>query len=107
VERFAPGFRDLVLARHVVPARELEQYNPNCVGGGITGGGLSLWRTAMRPAPRWDPYATPIEGLYLCSASTPPGPAVHGMCGVHAAARALRKRFGIRTDPLRFVSRST
>jgi phytoene dehydrogenase-like protein len=106
VERFAPGFRDLVLARHVVSARELEQYNPNCVGGGITGGGLSLWRTAMRPAPRWDPYATPIEGVYLCSASTPPGPAVHGMCGVHAAARALRGRFGIRADALRLVSKA-
>ena len=107
VERFAPGFRDLVLARHVIPARALEEGNPNCVGGGITGGGLSLWRTAMRPARRWDPYATPIEGVYLCSASTPPGPAVHGMCGVHAAARALRRRFGIRSDPLRFVSEPT
>jgi phytoene dehydrogenase-like protein len=107
VERFAPGFRDLVLARHVMPASTLAQYNPNCVGGGITGGGLSMWRTAMRPAPRWNPYATPIEGVYLCSASTPPGPAVHGMCGVHAAASALRRCFGIRTDPLRFVSGST
>jgi len=104
VERFAPGFRDLVLARHVVPARALEEHNPNCVGGGFTGGGLSLWHTAMRPVPRRDPYVTPIEGVYLCSASTPPGPAVHGMCGVHAAARALRQCFGIRTDPLRFVS---
>jgi len=107
VERFAPGFRDLVLARHVAPAATLEEHSFNCVGGGITGGGLSLWRTAMRPAPRWDPYATPIEGAYLCSASTPPGPAVHGMCGLHAAARALRQRFGIRTDPMRFVSTRT
>jgi phytoene dehydrogenase-like protein len=102
VERFAPGFRDVVLARHVVSARALGEYNPNFVGGGITGGALSLRRlAAMTPAPRLDPYATPIEGVYLCSAATPPGPAVHGMCGVHAAARALRRRFGIRTDPLR------
>ncbi|MCU7820143.1 phytoene desaturase family protein [Kitasatospora sp. DSM 101779] len=103
IERFAPGFRDLVLARRVTPAVALEDHNPNYVGGSIMGGDLSLWRTAMRPVVRWDPYTTPLEGLYLCSASTPPGPAVHGMCGVHAAGRALRRRFGIRTDPLDLV----
>ena len=57
----------------------------------------------MRPVPRWDPYRTPIEGVYLCSASTPPGPAVHGMSGVHAAARVLRQVFGDRRDPLDLV----
>jgi len=104
VERFAPGFRDLGLARRVALAATLEEHSLNCVGGGITGGGLPLWRTTMRPALRWDPYATPIEGVNLCSASTPPGPAVRGMCGLPAAARALRQRFGIRTDLMRFVS---
>jgi phytoene dehydrogenase-like protein len=103
VERFAPGFRDLVLATRTVTAAELARYNPNYVGGDISAGALSLWRTVMRPVARWDPYATPLPGVYLCSASTPPGPGVHGMSGVHAARRALRQRFGIRTDPLDLV----
>ncbi|MGW4380391.1 phytoene desaturase family protein [Kitasatospora sp. NPDC004531] len=97
VERFAPGFRDLVLARHVVPAARLTRHSPNLVGGSIGGGPLSLWHTALRPTPRWNPYRTPLPGVYLCSSATPPGPAVHGMCGVHAARHALRDRFGIRT----------
>ncbi|MFE0462817.1 phytoene desaturase family protein [Kitasatospora sp. NPDC058965] len=100
VERFAPGFRDVVLARHVVPAAELGRHSPNCPGGSIGGGPLSLWHTALRPVPRPDPYRTPLPGVYLCSAATPPGPAVHGMCGVHAAHRALRQRFGIRPAAL-------
>lgn len=103
LERFAPGFRDLVLARHVVPAAGLAEHNPNYVGGDITGGALSLWQTAMRPVPGLDPYATPLPGVYLCSASTPPGPAVHGMCGLYAAGRVLRRRFGVTTDPLELV----
>ena len=104
IERFAPGFRDVVLARHVTTAQQVEAYNPNCVGGSITGGALSLWRAAMRPTVRWNPYATPLDHVYLCSAFTPPGPAVHGMCGMHAAQRALRREFGIRTDPLELVA---
>ncbi|WP_329503433.1 NAD(P)/FAD-dependent oxidoreductase [Streptomyces iakyrus] len=100
VERFAPGFRDLVLARHAIPAAGLADHNINYVGGDIAGGALSSWQTAMRPVPARDPYTTPIPGVYLCSASTPPGPAVHGMCGLYAARQALRRRFGIRTDPL-------
>ncbi|MGW3651212.1 phytoene desaturase family protein [Streptomyces sp. NPDC000878] len=103
VERFAPGFRDLVLARSVIPAAGLPEHNPNYVGGDIAGGALSVWQTAMRPVPSRDPYATPLPGVYLCSASTPPGPAVHGMCGLYAARQALRQRFGIPTDPLELV----
>jgi phytoene dehydrogenase-like protein len=105
IERFAPGFRDLVLDHHVVPAARLDHDNPNHVGGDIAGGAVSLRRMVFRPVPRRDPYATPIPGVYLCSASTPPGPGVHGMCGVHAAGRVLRDRFGIRADPLELVSR--
>ncbi|HEX4704694.1 MAG TPA: NAD(P)/FAD-dependent oxidoreductase, partial [Pseudonocardiaceae bacterium] len=100
VERFAPGFRDLVVARHVVSAAEQSHHNANYVGGDIAAGALSVWQTVMRPTPSWDPYRTPIEGVYLCSSSTPPGPGVHGMSGIHAAGRALRQRFGITTDPL-------
>ncbi|MFE4972084.1 phytoene desaturase family protein [Kitasatospora sp. NPDC056651] len=104
VERFAPGFRDLILAEHVVTAAEQGLHNPNYVGGDISGGATTAWQLVMRPAARWDPYRTPLPGVYLCSASTPPGQAVHGMCGVHAARRALRDRFGVRSDPLRLVA---
>lgn len=103
VERFAPGFRDLVLARHVVPAADLHEHSPNLVGGDIAGGALSPWQMVMRPVAARDPYATPFPGVYLCSASTPPGPAVHGMCGLYAARQALRQRFGITADPLELV----
>ena len=90
IERFAPGFRDLVLARSVMPPRELERYNPNLVGGDIVGGAQTLWQTMARPVLGLNPYATPVKGLYLCSASTPPGAGVHGMCGYHAARAAIR-----------------
>ncbi|MCX4909693.1 NAD(P)/FAD-dependent oxidoreductase [Streptomyces sp. NBC_00878] len=99
IERFAPGFRDLVLARQVITAAEQERHNPNYVGGDIAAGAMTLRQTVLRPAARWNPYSTPLPGVYLCSASTPPGPGVHGMAGVHAARRALRRRFGIRTTP--------
>jgi phytoene dehydrogenase-like protein len=104
VERFAPGFRDLVLAEYVVTAAGFQERNPNYVGGDISGGATTAWQLVMRPAARWDPYRTPLPGVYLCSASTPPGQAVHGMCGVHAARRVLRDRFGIRADPLRLLA---
>ncbi|MEU8422877.1 NAD(P)/FAD-dependent oxidoreductase [Micromonospora sp. NPDC048835] len=104
VERFAPGFRDLILAEHVITADRWESYNRNYVGGDISGGATTAWQLLARPVPRWDPYRTPLPGVYLCSASTPPGQAVHGMCGVHAARRALRDRFGIRVDPLALVA---
>jgi phytoene dehydrogenase-like protein len=96
IERFAPGFRDRVLARVTRTAVELEDENPNQQGGDISGGASSFRQTIFRPVPRWNTYRTPIEGTYLCSASTPPGGGVHGMCGYFAARTALRDRFDIR-----------
>jgi L-fucose mutarotase/ribose pyranase (RbsD/FucU family) len=90
VERYAPGFRDLVLARHTFDSEALEAYNPNYVGGDIAGGAQDLRQIVARPALRWTPYATPNPKIYLCSASTPPGGGVHGMCGYLAARAALR-----------------
>lgn len=104
LERFAPGFRDVVLQRSVVTAAQHEAYNANYVGGDISAGATTPWQLVMRPAPRWDPYRTPIDGVYLCSSSTPPGPAVHGMAGVHAAGRALRQVFGDSRRPLDLVA---
>jgi phytoene dehydrogenase-like protein len=89
IERFAPGFRDLVLARSVRTAVDMERYNPNYVGGDINGGAGTLLQTFFRPTPRWNPYRTPLPGVYLCSSSTPPGGGVHGMCGEGAARTAL------------------
>lgn len=90
VERFAPGFSDLILARHTRNAAEMEAYNPNYVGGDINGGVQDLKQLFTRPVPRLVPYSTPVKGLYLCSSSTPPGGGVHGMCGFFAARAALR-----------------
>jgi phytoene dehydrogenase-like protein len=94
IERFAPGFGDLVRARSVLRATDLERYDPNYVGGDINGGLANLSQLAARPALRLDPYSTPAEGVYICSASTPPGGGVHGMCGHFAARSALRREFG-------------
>jgi phytoene dehydrogenase-like protein len=91
VERFAPGFRDRVLARHVMTARDFERYDPAFVGGAITGGVADLGQLFTRPVARVDPYTTPNPRLFLCSASTPPGGGVHGMCGWHAARSVLRR----------------
>ncbi|MFQ5677828.1 MAG: phytoene desaturase family protein [Gemmatimonadota bacterium] len=96
VERFAPGFRDCILARHTFSPAELERYEPNCVGGDIGGGSNELGQLLWRPVLRRVPYSTPVPGLYLCSASTPPGGGVHGMCGYHAARVVLRESFGVR-----------
>jgi phytoene dehydrogenase-like protein len=93
VERFAPGFRDLILARHVRTAQQMEMYNPNYVGGDINGGVQDLRQLFTRPAPRLNPYSTPLKGVYICSSSTPPGGGVHGMCGYHAARSAMRDLF--------------
>ncbi len=94
IERFAPGFRDRILGRAVRTAAEAESHNPNQLGGDVNGGAATLRQTVFRPVPRWNPYRTVLEGVYLCSASTPPGGGVHGMCGVSAAEVVLRDRFG-------------
>lgn len=90
IERFAPGFRQRILARHTFNSLEMESYNPNYVGGDIVGGVQDLSQLFFRPTVSLKPYRTPIKGIYLCSASTPPGGAVHGMSGYHAARIALR-----------------
>ena len=90
VERFAPGFRDCVLARSTMSPLELERCNPNSVGGDIASGIQDLRRIVGGRPPWRTPYSTPLRGVYLCSASTPPGAGVHGMCGYHAAGAALR-----------------
>ncbi len=89
IERFAPGFKDLVLARSTMTAVDAEAHNPNYVGGDISGGAGTFRQTIFRPTMRWNPYRTGAQGLYLCSASTPPGGGVHGMCGVGAARAVL------------------
>jgi phytoene dehydrogenase-like protein len=94
VERFAPGFRETIMHRHVMTPAMLEAHNGNMVGGDINGGAQHLRQLFLRPVPRWNPYTVPGTNLYLCSASTPPGGAVHGMCGYHAARAALKRSFG-------------
>jgi len=89
VERFAPGFRDVILARHTLTPAALERHNPNLVGGDINGGVQDLGQLFTRPVASFNPYRTPAPGVYLCSSSTPPGGAVHGLCGYHAARAAL------------------
>ncbi len=91
IERFAPGFRDRVLATHVTTPADFERYDANFIGGAVTGGAADLWQLFTRPVVRPDPYSTPNPRLYLCSASTPPGGGVHGMCGFHAARSAMRQ----------------
>jgi phytoene dehydrogenase-like protein len=91
IERFAPGFRDCVSARHTMGPAEMERRNANLIGGDIAGGAADLRQLLTRPVASLNPYATPLEGVYLCSSSTPPGVGVHGMCGYWAARAALRK----------------
>ena len=93
IERFAPGFRECVLARSVQTPADIEAHNANLVGGDIAAGVSDLRQFFLRPT--WRTYSTPVKGLYICSASTPPGVGVHGMCGYHAARRALRDVFGV------------
>ena len=88
IERFAPGFRDVVLARHVMTPADIERHNPNLVGGDIGAGVTDVRQFVARPTLSW--YRTPLDGVYLCSAATPPGVGVHGMCGFHAAEAVLR-----------------
>jgi phytoene dehydrogenase-like protein len=91
IERYAPGFRDLILARHVYGPPAWERYNESFVGGVIAGGEADITQLFTRPVARLDPYSTPNRRIFLCSASTPPGGGVHGMCGYHAARSALRR----------------
>lgn len=106
IERFAPGFRDCILARHKLSAADLARSNRNLEGGDINGGANTLLQLLARPVLSAQPYRTPLPGVYLCSSSTPPGGGVHGMCGFHAAQLALRDRFGktahdeARTNPV-------
>jgi phytoene dehydrogenase-like protein len=93
IERFAPGFRDHILARHVMGPADLERHNANLVGGDISGGESTLRQLFFRPTLRPIPYATPNPRLFLCSSSTPPGGGVQGMSGYYAARLALRRRF--------------
>jgi phytoene dehydrogenase-like protein len=91
IERFAPGFRDCVLARNVMGPAAMQAHNPNYVGGDISGGSNDLTQLIARPVLSANPYATPAAGVYICSSSTPPGGGVHGMCGYHAAKSVLRE----------------
>jgi phytoene dehydrogenase-like protein len=91
IERFAPGFRDTILARHTMNCRQVEAYNMNYIGGDIVGGVTDLTQLFTRPVARLNPYTTPNPAIFICSASTPPGGGVHGMCGYNAAQTVLRR----------------
>lgn len=95
IERFAPGFKDTILKRSTLNARQMQDYNPNYIGGDVNGGLQNLAQLYSRPILSLSPYRTPAKGIYLCSASTPPGGGVHGLCGYHAAKQALKDIFGI------------
>jgi phytoene dehydrogenase-like protein len=95
VERFAPGFRRRILARRAFSPADLERHDPNLVGGDISAGIMDLRQLFFRPVARRIPYETPLKGVYLCSASTPPGGAVHGMCGYYAARAVLGLRLRV------------
>lgn len=96
IERFAPGFKDLILAKHTMNTVDIQAYNPNYIGGDINGGVIDLGQLFTRPVLRPSPYRTSEKGLYICSSSTPPGGGVHGMCGYHAAKQALSDIFSIK-----------
>lgn len=98
IERFAPGFRDVVVGSRCIPAAQMERHNENYPGGDISAGAATMWQMISRPTLAPDPYQVG-EGVYLCSASTPPGPGVHGMGGWHAARRALLREFDVRHTP--------
>lgn len=97
IERYAPGFRDTIIESHSMSATQFQKYNPNYIGGDINGGAQTLSQLFGRPLLKWDPYDLPVENLYICSSSTPPGGGVHGMSGFYAAKSVLRKEYGIKT----------
>ncbi|MFT7588735.1 MAG: phytoene dehydrogenase-like protein [Limisphaerales bacterium] len=92
IERFAPGFKDIILAKHNMGTSDFEKYNPNYVGGAVTGGAADISQLFTRPVLRRNPYSTPNPKIFICSASTPPGGGVHGMCGYWAADSAFKKK---------------
>jgi phytoene dehydrogenase-like protein len=96
IERFAPGFKETILAKHTFNTAQMQEYNPNYIRGDINGGIIDIGQLFTRPALRWSPYKTSAKGLYICSSSTPPGGGVHGMCGYYAAKRVLKDVFGIK-----------
>lgn len=96
IERYAPGFRDIIISSHSITAPEFETYNANYIGGDINGGAQTFKQLIGRPVFQWDPYKLPVKGMYICSSSTPPGGGVHGMCGYHAAKSVLKNEFGIK-----------
>ncbi|HEY8400231.1 MAG TPA: NAD(P)/FAD-dependent oxidoreductase [Cytophagaceae bacterium] len=96
IERFAPGFKDVIIERKVKNTSDFQSYNPNYIGGDINGGVIDITQLFTRPALRLSPYRTSAKGIYICSSSTPPGGGVHGMCGYHAAKRALKDIFGLK-----------
>lgn len=99
IERFAPGFRDTIVASNAVPAAEMAKDNTNYIGGDIAAGAATLWQMFARPTPTANPYSLGSKGMYLCSSSTPPGPGVHGLSGKFAAKRVLKEVFDIRALP--------
>lgn len=102
IEEFAPGFRDRILGRHVMTTSDFERYNANYVGGAVTGGAADITQFFTRPVARLDPYSTPNPRIFMCSASTPPGGGVHGMCGFFAARGAMaRLNRGVQAQPWR------
>lgn len=96
IERYAPGFKDTIISKNIMTATQFESYNANYIGGDINGGAQFFKQLFARPVLKWNPYALPAKGLYICSSSTPPGGGVHGMCGYHAAKSVLKNEFGIK-----------
>ena len=95
MERFAPGFSDIVVAARSIPASRLHEHDANYVGGDSGVGGNNVLRALLGPTPRVDPWTTPIPKAYLCSSATPPGGGVHGMSGYYAARTVLKREFGL------------
>ena len=96
VERFAPGFRETILARNTMNTFQLQEYNSNYIGGDINGGVIDIRQLYTRPAIKFSPYRTSAKGIYICSSSSPPGGGVHGMCGYYAAKKALKDVFNLK-----------
>ncbi len=90
IERFAPGFKDIIIGRHIISATDFEMYNSNYIGGDINGGMQDLRQLLTRPVIKLNPYSIPVKGYFICSSSTPPGGGVHGMCGYNAALKAIK-----------------